>query len=174
MMFRKFTLILICKNMKILGIDPGTTSIGFGLLESKNNQLIFIKTGLIPLKKSDDQEKLTQIKKELVKIIQQHQPDCAGVEKIFFSKNAKTAIKVAQARGVIIETLKSSGLHVCEYTPLQAKMAVCGYGRATKQQIQKMVQIILGLESLPKPDDAADALALAICCAHSYNNSICN
>jgi crossover junction endodeoxyribonuclease RuvC len=117
--------------------------------------------------KTDMPDRLVEIHSEINKIIVKHKPDVLACEELFFFKNLKTAITVAQARGVVITSARLSSVPVAEYTPLQVKQAISGYGRASKQQIQKMVKVILKLDELPKPDDAADALAVAICHANS-------
>lgn len=153
--------------MIILGIDPGTTIVGFGIIEKNKNGLICLDYGCIKTKsKSPEIEKIALIEKELNDIIKKNRPDKIGVEKLFFFKNTKTAINVAQARGVILAVCAQNNVEVCEFTPLQIKQAVSCYGRADKGQIQKMVKLILGLKEIPKPDDAADALACAITCAN--------
>ena len=155
--------------MTILGIDPGTAIIGFGALKKEGkNKLKAIDYGCI--KTSADlttAERLHKLHKELNLLIKKYKPDIVAVEDIFFFKNLKTAVKVSQARGVILLTAAKSKLKVEEYTPLQIKQAVACYGRADKKQVQKMVKTILNLKEIPKPDDAADALAVAICCAHT-------
>lgn len=154
--------------MIILGIDPGTTAVGFGLVVKKNNKIIFKKAGLFKINsKLPETEKLVKQRLALQRIIKLDKPDAAAVEKLFFFKNAKTVMAVAQARGIIIETLAEAKIPIHEYTPLQVKQAVSTYGRASKQQIQKMVRLLLNLKEEPKPDDVADALAIAICCANS-------
>lgn len=159
--------------MLILGIDPGTAMIGFGLLEIKktdrgNRSCRALTFGCLKTSPRDSTaERLNDLHKQLSNLIKKHQPDAIAVEELFFFKNAKTAIKVSQARGVILLTAQQNHLTIYEYTPLQVKQAITGYGLAQKQQIQQMVKAILGLKEIPKPDDAADALAIAICCAHS-------
>jgi crossover junction endodeoxyribonuclease RuvC len=154
--------------MIILGIDPGTATTGFGVIESDKGKLKILDYGCILTDaKMNMPERLDLIAKELKKIIKKHKPRIMAVEELFFFKNNKTIITVSQARGVILFIGKNAGLKVCEYTPLQVKQAVVGYGRAEKKQVQQMVKAILNLESAPKPDDAADALAVAICCASS-------
>ena len=154
--------------MIILGIDPGTTMVGFGLIEKNKDKVIFKKAGLLEINsKSSEIEKLVKQRLALQKIIKLHKPDAAAVEKLFFFKNAKTAMPVAQARGVVIETLAEAKIPIYEYTPLQVKQAVSAYGRASKKQVQKMIRLLLNLNEEPKPDDVADALAIAICCANS-------
>jgi len=153
--------------MKIIGIDPGTAIIGYGVINS-GKKLEVIDYGCI--KTSVDlstAERLNVLHKELSLLLKKHKPEIVAVEDIFFFKNLKTAIKVSQARGVILLTVAQNKIPVAEYTPLQIKQAVACYGRAEKIQVQKMVKTLLNLKEIPKPDDAADALAVAICCAHS-------
>jgi len=157
--------------MIILGIDPGTATTGYGVIESKNGQLKFVEHGCILTKSSEDLEhRLSIIFDELTAIIKKFKPDMVAVEELFFASNAKTAISVGHARGVILLACSKSKIPVYEYTPLQVKQAICGYGRGDKQQIQKMVQALLSLEEIPKPDDAADGLAIAICHANSFKS----
>lgn len=155
--------------MIILGLDPGTATTGYAIVEKKGNEKLTCLTfGCIQTPAGLDAAlRLGQIRTQLLKILQAYRPSHASVEQLFFTTNAKTAISVAHARGVVLETLASKGICISEYTPLQVKQAVTGYGKADKHQVQKMVQAILCLEQLPKPNDAADALAIAICCAHS-------
>ncbi len=153
--------------MIILGIDPGTAKIGFGVI-NKTRELKLIEYGCIQTPKNlKDSQRLIKLHEQLQKIIKKHKPDMVAVEDLFFFKNLKTAISVSQARGVILLTAAKLKVPISEYTPLQIKQAVTGYGRAEKKQVQKMVKMILNLKKIPKPDDAADALAAAICCAHS-------
>lgn len=154
--------------MLILGIDPGTATTGFGLVEAVNNKSRLIHYGTVNTGASTDMpERLCQISNKLNEIITTFKPDAVAVEEIYYFKNAKTVIAVAQSRGVILLTAALAGLEIAEYTPLQIKQAVSGYGKADKKQVQKMVQVILNMEALPRPDDAADALAVAICHIHS-------
>ena len=154
--------------MIILGIDPGTATTGFGLIEKNKSNLKLLKYGCVKTSANlSTAERLDKLHKELSLLIKKSKPDIVAVEDIFFFKNLKTAIKVSQARGVILLTIAKSKIPIAEYTPLQIKQAVACYGRAEKIQVQKMVKILLGLKEIPKPDDAADALAVAICCAHS-------
>ena len=156
--------------MIILGIDPGTTIIGYGLIEKLSDKLKIIKYGCIKTEpKYSTAERLDQLDQELIKLIKKYKPDKMAVEDIFFFKNQKTIIKVSQARGVVLMRGARMKIPVFEYTPLQVKQAVTSYGRADKKQVQEMVKLLLKLEKIPKPDDAADALAIAICCAHSIN-----
>jgi crossover junction endodeoxyribonuclease RuvC len=149
--------------MKILGIDPGTGILGFGVIEIVNRKAKLVDAGVIrtPVKE-DDAVRLLTIYEELTEIIQANKPDHLAVEKLFFARNVTTAMTVAQARGVVLLCGMQAGLTIYEYTPMQIKQAVTGYGRADKKQVQEMVKVILGLQVVPKPDDAADALAAAI------------
>ncbi|MDF1498150.1 MAG: crossover junction endodeoxyribonuclease RuvC [Patescibacteria group bacterium] len=154
--------------MIILGIDPGTATTGYGVLKSQKNKLEVLDVGCIKTNKNlAIPERLDLIAKELKKIIKKYKPQIMAVEELFFFKNAKTVITVGQARGVILFVGKNQGLEIHEYTPLQVKQAVVGYGRAEKKQVQQMVKAIFGLNEVPKPDDAADALAVALCCESS-------
>lgn len=155
--------------MIILGIDPGTAITGYGLISYQGNHLKHIGYGVIrTLPKQSPAQRLKQLYQELQAIIVQCRPDVMAIEELFFNRNVTTALAVGQARGVIILAAANLDLEIAEYTPLQVKQAVVGYGRAEKQQIQEMVRILLCLPGLPKPDDAADGLAIAICHAHSH------
>ncbi len=159
--------------MIILGIDPGFAITGYGIIEKQGNKYKHIQHGAITTDaKLDFQERLKINHEELNKIIKKYNPDIFGIEELFFAKNTKTAINVAQARGVIILTALQNNLKIYEYTPLQIKQALTGYGRADKNQIQQMVKTILCLNQIPKPDDAADALAIAITCGNSYKSPL--
>ena len=154
--------------MRILGIDPGTGIVGFGVIDYERGNSAFIDAGVIRTPAHQpDSDRLITIYQELEDIISQHKPDVMAVEKLFFIRNITTAMSVSQARGVILLLGKQQKLQLHEYTPLQIKQAVTGYGKADKKQIQEMVKIILKLPNIPKPDDAADALAAAICCSTS-------
>lgn len=158
--------------MKILGIDPGTGILGFGVIEiDAKGKARVLDAGVIrtPVKQADSDRLLT-IYDELHEIIVDQKPDIMSVEKLFFSQNVTTAMSVSQARGVVLLCGKQHNLELFEYTPQQIKMAVTGYGKADKKQIQEMVRVILGLNEVPKPDDCADALAAAIC--HSMTNRL--
>ena len=158
----------ISKKTIILGIDPGLADAGFGVIEKSNTGLKVLDLGVIKTKaKTPDQNRLLEIRSGLEEIIKRYRPNIIAVEKLFFAKNVKTALSVGQARGVIILSAGENQLELKEYTPLQVKQALTGYGQADKRQIKEMVKIILNLNSLPKSDDAADALAVAICCANS-------
>ncbi|KKR05364.1 MAG: crossover junction endodeoxyribonuclease RuvC, crossover junction endodeoxyribonuclease RuvC [Candidatus Peregrinibacteria bacterium GW2011_GWC2_39_14] len=154
--------------MRIIGIDPGTTIIGFGIIETSKQTCKLLDYGCIRTKPNAPLEiKLSEIAMDLTKIIKLWKPKKAAIERLFFTKNVKTAISVAHARGVILETLHSKGVEITEYTPQQIKSNICGYGKAGKENVQKMVQIIFGLKNPPKPDDAADAIAAAFSLANS-------
>ena len=150
--------------MKILGIDPGTGIVGFGVVESDSNKLRMCDGGVVktPVNQQDS-TRLKTIYEELSEIITQNQPDAMAVEKLFFSQNVTTAMSVSQARDVILLCAEQNDLPVFEYTPQQIKQAVTGYGKAEKRQVQEMVKTILKLKEVPKPDDCADALAAAVC-----------
>lgn len=154
--------------MRILGIDPGTTTTGFAILDYDRNHFHLIEYGCIKNPpKTPKTIRLQQTAEDLKQIIHDRKPDSLAIEEIFFSKNIKTALKVSECRGVIIQNAYQSGLTVHEYSPNQVKSAICGYGHAEKIQIQKMVKLILKLKKIPKPDDAADAIAIAICHAQT-------
>lgn len=150
--------------MRILGIDPGTGIVGFGVIETDGHKHTLVDAGVIRTPAHQPLvERLDTIFHEIESLIKELKPTVMVVEELFFAKNVKTAISVSHARGVILLAGKKAGLEVAEYTPLQIKQAVTGYGRAEKQQIQEMVRIMLRLKVAPKPDDCADALAAAIC-----------
>jgi crossover junction endodeoxyribonuclease RuvC len=149
--------------MRILGIDPGTGILGFGVIDVTNGKAQLVDAGVIrtPVHE-DDAVRLVTIFEELTDIIAATKPTVMSVEKLFFAKNVTTAMTVSQARGVVLLCGKQSGMEIFEYTPMQIKMAVTGYGKADKKQIQEMVRVILGLQEVPKPDDCADAIAAAL------------
>jgi crossover junction endodeoxyribonuclease RuvC len=153
----------------VIGIDPGTAITGYGLIrELENGDLEWVTHGVITTPAEwDDPQRLLFINQELSAIIVEQEPDCCAVEKLFFQKNIKTAIGVGQGRGAALIAAAASNLPVSEYTPLEVKQAVVGYGNADKKQIQQMVKVLLKLTEVPQPDDAADALAVAICHSHS-------
>ena len=161
--------------MIVLGIDPGETLIGIGVIEKQGSELCLVNYECIEVEsKKETAEKLEEINKKLSVIIKKYKPELVGIESLFFFKNQKTVIRVAQARGVLLLVCKQHNLKILEFTPLQAKQAVACYGRADKKQVQEMVKAILNLSEVPKPDDAADALALAICAANTSENLIKN
>lgn len=156
--------------MIILGIDPGYAIVGYGAIEYKDCKFRVIEYGAITTEANEDMfSRLKSIHDSLKEIISRIRPDCLSIEELFFNSNQKTAINVAQARGVLILAAMNEDIPVFEYTPLQIKQAIVGYGRAEKKQIQQMVKMLLNLEKIPKPDDTADALAIAVCHAHSFN-----
>ena len=153
--------------MRILGIDPGTGILGFGVIDvAKNGAVQLVDAGVIrtPVHE-DDAVRLLTIFEELTDIIAQNKPTVMSVEKLFFAKNVTTAMTVSQARGVVLLLGQQNGMQLHEFTPMQIKMAVTGYGKADKKQVQEMVRVLLKLKEVPQPDDAADALAAAICCS---------
>ena len=149
--------------MRIIGIDPGTGILGFGVIETDGPKPQLVDAGVIrtPVHE-DDAVRLQTIYEELTDIIVQTKPTVMSVEKLFFARNVTTAMTVAQARGVVLLCGKQAGLALFEYTPMQIKQAITGYGKADKKQIQEMVRVLLGLQDIPRPDDAADALAAAL------------
>lgn len=149
--------------MRILGIDPGTGILGFGVIESDKGTVQLVDAGVIrtPVKE-DDAVRLLTIYEELTDIIVSTKPELMSVEKLFFARNVTTAMTVAQARGVVLLCGKQANLTIYEYTPMQIKMALTGYGKADKKQIQEMVRVVLNLTEVPKPDDCADAIAAAL------------
>lgn len=151
--------------MIILGIDPGTATTGYAIIQrKKNNTCSILDFGVIKTPKNlSDSERLIMLASDLEKIIKNFKPQAAGVEKLYFETNAKTAMTVSQARGVTLLILAKNKIPLQEFTPLQVKSAICGYGKADKKQVQYMVQRTFKLKNLPKPDDAADALAIALC-----------
>ena len=153
--------------MVILGIDPGYAIVGWGVLEYAGNKFKVVDfSAVLTQAKTPFPLRLQQIYTELRLILQKYKPEAVSMEKLFYNNNAKTVIDVAQARGVITLAVQQAGVPLYEYTPLQLKQSVVGYGRAEKKQVQEMTRIILGLDKVPKPDDTADALAIAICHAH--------
>lgn len=155
--------------MIVLGIDPGTATTGYGLVRETPQGAELVTYGVIlTLKTAPMSERLIQIYERMQELLREHKPDTAAVEKLFFQKNVSTAMSVGQARGVILLALAQAGIEVGEYTPNEVKHAVAGYGSADKPQMQQMVRTLLSLREIPRPDDAADALAVAICHLHSY------
>ena len=154
--------------MRILGIDPGFAITGYSIIDYQGNKFKLIDSGAITTKAGVSFPlRLTKIYDDLNMIIDTYKPDAISVEELFFNNNAKTAINVAQARGVILVTARIHNIDIFEYTPLQIKQAVTGYGRADKMQVQRMVKMILNEEKLPKLDDITDSMAIGICHAHS-------
>lgn len=156
------------KAMRILGIDPGYAIMGYGVVELIGNKFKVIEYGSIMTESRKNMtDRLKYLYYELMQLINRTDPDVAAIEELFFNTNTTTAIKVGQARGVSILACANSDIETNEYTPLQVKMALTGYGRADKKQVQHMTKTILNLKEVPKPDDTADALAIAICHGHS-------
>lgn len=159
--------------MVILGIDPGYAIVGYGVLDYQSSRFTTYAYGAIitPAGKPFGQ-RLQQIYEEMLRILTKYRPQALSIEKLYFTNNKTTAIDVAQARGVILLAAQQTGVAVSEYTPMQVKQSVVGYGRAAKAQVQEMTKTILKLDELPKPDDTADALALAICHGHCAGSRI--
>lgn len=154
--------------MKIIGIDPGTSIVGFSVIEASKRKCRLLDYGCIKTKPNLPlEEKLTEISRDLNKLVKQWKPAHASIEKVFFSKNIKTAINVAHSRGVIVEMLHRNNVGIHEFTPQQIKLSVCGYGKAGKENVKKMIQLIFGLRSALKADDTADAIAASYCLANS-------
>lgn len=154
--------------MLVLGVDPGTAITGYGLVQQDGDVLEMVGYGTITTPAGQLlPERLQAIYHGLLEVIEQYQPVTAAVEELFFSRNARTALSVGHARGVALLALAEAGLSIHEYKPLEVKLAVAGYGGADKRQVQEMVRMLLGLEQAPQPDDAADAVAVAVCHIHS-------
>lgn len=162
------------KAQNILGIDPGSTTIGYGVISCKNSQTkpIAVGYGYIDLKShSKQEEKLLQLHNDLKELFKQYKPDCIAIENLFFFKNAKTITPVTQSKGVILFTAAQAKISVHEYTPLQIKQTISGYGKADKKLIQKLIQVSLEIKSHIKPDDVSDALAIALCHLRHLTNT---
>jgi len=157
--------------MRILGIDPGTGICGFGVVDAERGRCKMVTAGVISTPPHTPlEDRLLDIYDSLHEIVEETKPDEVSVEKLFFTKNITTGISVAHARGIVLLVAKQAGLPIAEYTPNQIKQSIAGYGSADKKQMQEMVKVTLGLKSVPKPDDAADALATAI--THSLMNRV--
>jgi crossover junction endodeoxyribonuclease RuvC len=157
--------------MIILGIDPGYAIVGWGVVDHRQNKFRTVDYGAITTNAGVEfTRRLEEIYNDMTTLFARYQPDVMAIEKLFFNTNTTTAIMVAEARGCILLAARQAGVKVYEYTPLQVKQSVTGYGRAEKKQIQEMTRLLLGLQKIPKPDDTADALALAVCHAHSANS----
>lgn len=160
--------------MVILGIDPGYAIVGWGVLKYEHSRFTVIAYGAITTEaKTPFPERLQAIYNDMCYLFEKYKPDVMSMEKLFYNSNQKTVIDVAQARGVITLAAQNYGKEIYEYTPLQVKQSVTGYGRAEKKQVMEMTKNILGLKAVPKPDDTADALAMAICHGHASGSSIC-
>lgn len=161
--------------MRIIGIDPGYAIVGFGVLEYNRAQFQVVDYGAVTTPADMDfNSRLLEIYNDLCYILDKFRPDFLAIERLYFTSNQKTAIDVAQARGIVLLAARQRNIEVFEYTPLQVKQSVTGYGKAVKKQVQEMTTRILKLPEIPKPDDTADALAIAICHAHSYNSQLSN
>ena len=159
------------KVRRIIGIDPGYATLGWGVVDYSGARFKTVAYGAITTEPDlPFQQRLEEIYDQLYLLFEQHAPQCMGVEKLYFTKNVTTGIDVAGARGVILLCARKYGLSVGEYTPMQVKQSVVGYGKAEKNQVMQMTKTLLALPSLPKPDDVADALAVAICHAHSTSS----
>ena len=154
--------------MIVLGIDPGTARLRYGLVDRQGSRLTMLDYGC--LETTNDrplEQRLLIIHEGIDDLIKTHRPEAVGVERLFFNKNVQTAMAVGQARGVVLLVAAQHGLPVLEYGPHEVKLAVTGYGKAPKEQVQRMVQMVLAMKQIPRPDDAADALAVAVCTAHA-------
>lgn len=159
--------------MRILGIDPGYAIVGFGILEAQRGQAQMLRCGAINTPAGVPMPmRLLQIQEDMETLIREFSPDVMAIEELFFNTNVTTGIGVAQARGVILATAARLGVEICEYTPSQVKQAVVGYGKAEKRQVMEMTRRILHLSAVPKPDDAADAVAVALCHARSCTSRL--
>jgi crossover junction endodeoxyribonuclease RuvC len=156
--------------MIVIGIDPGTATTGFGIIKiNGRNCYTCINYGVIKTSPEwEAQKRLKKINEDFIVLVDKYNPEVLAIESLYFFKNLKTAIPVSQARGVVLMAAAQKNMPVYEFTPLQAKMATVGYGKANKKQVQEMIKIILNLDDIPKPDDASDALAIAICYALEY------
>ena len=159
------------QSMLILGIDPGMAIVGYSLLKAEGDNLELLSSGSIQTKSiQKDSQRLFEIFEDLCSIIEKFKPDAASVEKLFYFKNQKTIIPVAEARGVIIMALEKYGIPIYEFTPLEIKQTLTGFGRAEKKEVEKMVKFTLNRETLPKLDDTVDSIAMGICCARCCAN----
>mgnify|MGYP003306981313 CR=1 FL=1 len=159
--------------MRILGIDPGYAIVGYGVVDCANNRFVPVGFGAITTKAGTPfGDRLSSIYHDMITVIKKYQPEHLAIERLYFNTNQKTAIDVAQARGVIVLAVEKSGIPLFEYTPLQVKQAIVGYGRAEKKQVMEMTRIFLHLDRVVKPDDAADALGLAICHGNSSHSKL--
>ncbi len=155
--------------MRVLGIDPGTAITGYAVVDETGGRLSLVTIGVVDTPaKTPLPARLQRIYAGLQGVIAEYTPETAAVEELFFSRNTRTAMSVGEARGVVLLALADAGLPIVEYTPMQIKQAVTGYGSADKRQVQEMVRLLLALPDIPRPDDAADAAAVAICCLHRF------
>lgn len=159
--------------MIILGIDPGTATTGFGIIKLTRSQPELVDFGVISTKKTlSDAQRLEILADDISELIKKYKPEAVGIEKLFFTTNQKTVMTVSQARGVVLFVCQKQKLPIFEFTPLQVKNFICGYGKAEKKQVQFVVQKTFKLKTPPKPDDAADALAIALCAGHYYGKNL--
>ena len=159
-------------GLRVLGLDPGTATTGWAVIEEKNGKMSPVAFGHIATSKDlSESARIAEINKDLEKILKKYQPEEAAIEKLFFFKNKKTIISVGQSRGALLLTLEKNRVKIAGYTPLQVKQALTGYGKAEKCQVQLMAKNILNLKVIPKPDDVADAIAVAICHLNSRKNN---
>ncbi len=150
--------------MRIIGIDPGTAIVGYGIVDFEDGKCKLVSSGSIQTSKdSEDADRLSEIEGDLTEIVEKYKPEIASVEKLFFCKNQKTVISVAQGRGVILATLAKAGVKIFEYTPMQIKLAVTGYGKSSKSDVAEMTKKLIDYDIFPKLDDTADAIAMAVC-----------
>ncbi|WP_068784612.1 crossover junction endodeoxyribonuclease RuvC [Paenibacillus phocaensis] len=155
--------------MRILGIDPGIAIVGFGFIDKQGSKVTPVQYGCIQTEAhTPEEERLLHVYEAMVQLIDKYKPEAVAFEKLFFNRNVTTAMSVSQARGVLVLAAVQKGLSIAEYTPMQVKQAIVGYGKAEKRQVQEMTRMFLKLQAIPKPDDVADALAVAVCHAHSY------
>ena len=173
MVYGKFTAERMALTMRILGIDPGYGITGFGLIDAQRSNFRLLNCGAITTPAHTDfSARLEMIYNDMQELLRVAQPDAVAIEELFFGQNVTTGIGVAQARGVVLLAVRQAGLEVTAYKPMQVKQAVVGYGNATKHQVQDMTKRLLGLAEMPKPDDAADAIAIALCHARSSTSLI--
>ncbi len=159
--------------MRIIGIDPGYAIVGFGVIEYERRKFDVIDYGAITTDADTDfNTRLLEIYDDVCCIFDRYKPEAMAIERLYFTTNQKTAIAVAEARGIVLLAARQRGIGIFEYTPLQVKSSVTGYGKAVKKQVQELTKNILKLPEIPKPDDTADALAIAVCHAHSYNSQL--
>ncbi len=157
--------------MRIIGIDPGLAIVGYSIIDIKNGEHILVSSGSIQTDKTKtDASRLFEIETDMQTIIDKYKPDIASVEKLFYFKNQKTIIPVAEARGVILSVLEKNSIPIYEYTPIEVKQMITGYGRATKNEVAKIVEMTVKYKKIPKLDDTVDSIAIAICCSR---NNIC-
>ncbi len=157
--------------MKILGIDPGMAIVGYGLIDVEEDNIKLLASGSIQTdKKLDDSKRLLEIFNDLSTLVEELKPDCASVENLFFFKNQKTVIPVAEARGIILTVLEKYNIPIFSYTPMEVKQVLTGYGRAEKKEVEQMVKIALASDNMPKLDDTVDAIAIAICHSRTLHN----